>query len=157
VVEAVYGDFVLAAGAASRPEHDDPRAALVMAIGLDELIDSGAFDPAVRRSWGRSLASLRARHESLTGVAVATDRLEAYLVHGPERDGPGREIVALGAAQGDAGRALLALLVRQVHAEGHDLRIPLIAETEVSFTTLAEMGFRLERETVGYVAANQRA
>ena len=55
------------------------------------------------------------------------------------------------------GAALLTLLVRQGQAEGHGLRIPMISEKEVSFTALAEMGFQLERETIGYVAANQRA
>lgn len=42
-------------------------------------------------------------------------------------------------------------------AEGQGLRIPRISEKEVSFTALAEMGFQLERETIGYVAANQPA
>lgn len=151
VAETVYGDFVLPAGA--DPSSDDPRAGMVVAIGLDEVGESGAFVPGIPRAWRRSLASLRARSETLAGLAVATDRLEAYLLHGPDRDGTDREIVALGAAPGDAGPALLALLLRMLQADGRGARIRMIAEQEVPFATLAELGFRRERETVGYVAA----
>jgi len=158
VAEARYGDFVLAADAdLGGRDGEDPRAGMIVSIGLEDLVESGAFDPAVRRSWGRSLASLRGRSGSLVGIAVATDRLEAYLLHGVGRNGTSREIVALGAAPGDAGPALLALLARQIQVEGQDVRIAGIAEQEVSFATLADMGFRLERETIGYVAANRPA
>ena len=61
-------------------------------------------------------------------------------------------MVAIGAAAGVQGPALLALRVARVRAGGHQVRIPMISEEDVSFATLREMGFRLERETIGYVA-----
>lgn len=155
VAEAVYGDFVLPAAAGQ--SGDDPRTGLIVPIGLDELVEGAAFDPAVPRAWSRSLASLRARSESFEGIAVATDRLEAYVLFRPTPDGVEREVGALGAAAGPQGQALLALLLNQVQAGGHRVRIPMIAETELGFPALADMGFRLERETIGYVAANQPA
>jgi len=70
----------------------------------------------------------------------------------PSREAADREVVAIGAAAGAQGLALLALLVERVRAGGHRVRIPMISEEEMSFATLADMGFRLERETIGYVA-----
>jgi GNAT superfamily N-acetyltransferase len=155
LAEARYGDFALAAGADSGG--DDPRGDLIVPIGLDELIESGAFDLGQRRAWSRTKASLGARDAELEGVAVATDRIEAYVLFRPGRDGSEREVVAIGAVAGAPGRALLALLLARVQAGGHRVRIPMIAEQEMTFAVLAEMGFRLERETIGYVAANQPA
>ena len=51
--------------------------------------------------------------------------------------------------------SLLALLMTQVRAAGRRVRIPMIAEREMSFATLTTLGFTVERETIGYVAANQ--
>jgi GNAT superfamily N-acetyltransferase len=148
--EARYGDFVLATD--SGPMGDDPRAGLIVPIGLDELIESGAFDLGQQRAWGRTKQSLGARAAELEGLAVATDRIEAYVLFRPSREGADREVVAIGAAAGAQGPALLALLVECVQAGGHRVRIPMISEKEMSFATLADMGFRLERETIGYVA-----
>src|SRR5688572_23017981 len=74
VEEARYADFVRAAPPVAVA---DPRAELIVPITLDEVIDSGAFDPTIRRPWARSVASLRAKGEALAGLAVATDRIEA--------------------------------------------------------------------------------
>jgi len=151
VVEARYGDFVRAAGDRG-PGGEDARAGLIVPIGLEELVESGAFDLGQRRAWGRTKASLGARAAELEGLAVATDRIEAYVLFRPSREGADREVVAIGAAAGAQGQALLALLVERVQAGGHRVRIPMISEKEMSFATLADMGFRLERETIGYVA-----
>lgn len=153
VVETSYGDFVLAADAeGAELDHSDPRAGLIMPIGLDELVESGMFDPAQRRAWCRTPASLGARAAELEGLAVATDRIEAYVLFRPSQETPDREVVAIGAAAGAQGQALLALLVERVRAGGQRVRIPMVSEQEVSFAALLEMGFRLERETIGYVA-----
>jgi GNAT superfamily N-acetyltransferase len=153
VAEGRYGDFVLAADDAQAGQGaDDPRAGLIMPIGLDELVESGAYDPAQRRAWCRTPASLGARAAELEGLAVATDRIEAYVLFRPSWEAADREVVALGAAAGAQGPALLALLVARVRAGAQRVRMPMISEKEVSFAALVEIGFRLERETIGYVS-----
>jgi GNAT superfamily N-acetyltransferase len=153
VAEARYGDFVLAADAGcGGRDGEDPRAALIVPIGLEELVESGALDLGQQRAWGRTKQSLGARVAELEGVAVATDRIEAYVLFRPSREGADREVVAIGAAAGAQGLALLALLVERVQAGGHRVRIPMLSEKDVSVAVLVEMGFRLERETIGYVA-----
>jgi GNAT superfamily N-acetyltransferase len=151
VVEAVYRDFVR--DAAAVVPTDDRRSSLIVPIAFDELVESGAFDRQLRRPWSRSLASLRARGDSLQGLAVATDRVEAYVVHGPSGDRAGRDVLALGMADGPAGPALLALLLARLQAEGDRLRVVAIAESEVPVALLAGLGFHPERETIGYVFA----
>ncbi|MEO6027063.1 MAG: GNAT family N-acetyltransferase [Candidatus Binatia bacterium] len=150
--EATYGDFTLATtGAASG--QNDPRVALVIPITLDELIESGAIDPGRRRAWSRSVASLRARAAEIEGWAVATDRVEAFVLIRPSRIDEGADVIAIGAEDdGEQGRSLLALLVARIGAGGRPLRIPMIADSDVRFATLAALGFRRDHETIGYVA-----
>ena len=153
LMEARYGDFVLDDADAPGADANDPRAGLVVSLTFDELVESGALEAPARRAWRRTKASLRARAADLESLAVATDRIEAHLVTAPTRDGTAREVLAIGAESGGQGTALLGLLVARARAEGGSLRIPTIAEDETSFATLAQLGFRRERETIGYVAA----
>ncbi len=154
-LEATYADFVLEPGGTAAA--DDSLASLVIAIGVDELLESGAFDRARPRAWSRMPATLRARAAELEGLAVATDRVEAYVLFHSRRDRSEREVLAIGAADGARALALLAPLVERVRAGGHRVRLPRIAEEEVSFATLAAMGFRREREYVGCVAVRPSA
>ncbi len=154
VEEARYADFALdACPAAATTNDDDPRTALIMPIGLDELIESGAFAGGARRAWTRTVASLRARTAELDGLAVATDRIEAYVLSRPSDEGTGRELMALGAANDAQGEALLALLVAQLRAGAGGLRVRRISAGELRFAMLEALGFRREGETIGYVAA----
>lgn len=156
-VETSYRDCIRGAVGASE-SGDDPRAALVVPISLDELVESGAFDVRSRRPWARSFASLRARGDSLRGLAVATDRVEAYLLYAPARDGVGRDILAVGTADGEARPALLGLLLsRLCAAAAGDVRLVAVTDGEVADATLSALGFRTERETIGYVAVKTSA
>ena len=152
MTEARYGDFVLDDGGALGADANDPRAGLVVPLTFDELVESGALDAPARRAWRRTKASLRARAADLESLAVATDRIEAHLVTAPARDGAAREVLAIGAEPGAQGPALLALLVARARTDGRPLRVPTIAEDETSFAALEQLGFRRERETIGYVA-----
>jgi GNAT superfamily N-acetyltransferase len=155
VAETRYADFVLADAPPASIAGDDPRAALVIPVTLDEVMDSGAFGAGGQRAWSRSAPSLRAA-AGLEGLAVATDRIEAYVLSRPSRADPGaRVIVAIGAADGAQGATLLALLIARARSGAPRLRIPVIAETEVDFATLTSLGFRRERETIGYVATRR--
>ena len=146
VEEARYVDFVRDA----MPERDagDPRDELVVRITLDELVESGAFDASVRRPWARSSASLRAKGEALAGLAVATDRIEAYVLYVAGADGAPTEVWALGAADEGAGAALLGFLLARLGA----VRIVAVSEREVPAATLAALGCTRAGETIGYVA-----
>jgi ribosomal protein S18 acetylase RimI-like enzyme len=151
VEERRYGDFVRDAGATAGIAADDPRAALVVSLSLDELLESGALAAPSARAWRRTEASLRARAGTLTVLAVATDRIEAHLVTAPSADGS-VEVLAIGAEPGPQGAALLGLLLGRASETEAALRIPGIADEETCFDTLWALGFRREREVIGYVA-----
>jgi GNAT superfamily N-acetyltransferase len=155
--ERRYGDFVREAGASPGMGADDPRAGLVVSLSLDELLDSGALDASSGRAWGRAKASLRARGETLAVWAVATDRIEAHLATAPSRDGQGMDVLAIGAEAGPQGAALLGLLLAHAAGKGSALRIPAIADDETCFDTLWALGFRRERDVIGYVARRAAA
>ena len=152
VEERRYGDFVREAGATAGIAADDPRAALVVSLSLDELLESGALTAPSARAWRRTEASLRARAGTLTVLAVATDRIEAHLATAPSRDDQSLEVLAIGAEPGPQGAALLGLLLARAGEEGSALCIPGIADDETCFDTLWALGFRRERDLVGYVA-----
>jgi hypothetical protein len=84
-------------------------------------------------------------------LAVATDRIEAHLVTAPSADGS-VEVLAIGAEPGPQGAALLGLLLGRASETEAALRIPGIADEETCFDTLWALGFRREREVIGYVA-----
>lgn len=153
VEEARYADLVLDDAAAPSPS-DDPRAALVTPIGLDELIESGAFAAAGRRAWARSAASLRAR--PIEGLAIATDRIEAFVLFAAQTSDEGRELVAVGAADDAQGPLLLALLVGRIRPAGEPVTATMFSPHEARLLEATGLAFRPVRRTVGYVAANQR-
>ena len=148
VEEARYLDFVRAAPPVAAA---DPRAELIVPITLNEVIDSGAFDPTIPRPWARSVASLRAKGEALVGLAVATDRIEAFVLYVRPADGAPRDVLALGVADEAAGPALLGLLLGRLGA----VRVLGVSEREVATATMLALGCARTRETIGYVA-NQR-
>lgn len=149
-VEATYCDFVRAAADAA-PRDQDPRSALIVTISLEELVESGAF-AAGRRPWAQSVASLRARADGLAGLAVATDRVEAYVLHAPRGDGSDREVLALGAVDPGAGPALLELLLARLQPATGQLHLKAVGEEDARLAGLVRLGFRGAGETMGYVA-----
>ncbi|MCC6764653.1 MAG: GNAT family N-acetyltransferase [Deltaproteobacteria bacterium] len=151
VAEETYADFVLDPAPAAVV--DAATAPLLVPVAFDDLVEHGVFDPTARRAWGRSTASLRACESALEGLALATDRIEAYVIFRASRGGDEREIVALGAAPDVAAAPLLALLIERVRAGGRRLRLPMLAERETSFATLERLGFRRARTTIGYAVA----
>jgi hypothetical protein len=92
----------------------------------------------------------------LEGLAVATDRIEAYVLVAPSAAGDGREVVAIGAEPGAMGTALLPTLLDMVRPAVGRLRVVAITEEDVAFETLARLGFRPADETIGYVASRVR-
>ena len=143
--EARYVDFVADRDLAP----PGPAGSLVSDATFEELVDSSPdLAGATRRSWQRSLQTLRNRSADLAGLAIASDaRVEAYLLH---RDGSDdTEIVALGGPHPELLPALVAVLYER---RGGRLRIPRVSEDEISFALLGELGFRAAGEYIGYAA-----
>ena len=137
VERARYTDLVADAPAAE-------TSPLVSEVSVEELLDAGALDASVPRSWQRSLAVIRKRSRDIEGLAIASDvRIEAYLLYRH------REIVALGASGPQLFVPLLGAVLRKV---GPPLRIPRVAEAEAPPATMDALGFRREAEYVGYAA-----
>lgn len=146
VEEASYLDLVLD-DAAARVAPDPTLEELLTPVSLHDLLEHGLLDPSVRRAWQRSPASLRARTDGLDGLAIATDRIEAYVLF---RDEPGgHEIVALGGHSGGGEPRLFAVLLEQLRAGGRRVRFPLVGEHEAIFPALATLGFRRTDATLG--------
>ncbi|MGD9765317.1 MAG: GNAT family N-acetyltransferase [Candidatus Binatia bacterium] len=142
--EARYADFIMDAPRAA-PE---PSTDLIGRATFAELADTVGLATASRRSWERSPQTLKNRGDRITGLAIASDaQVEAYLLDHARP--PDREIVALGGAR----RELLPLLVAARAADvAGALRVPRVGEDEIDFATLTALGFRAEREYIGYAA-----
>ncbi len=144
--EASYADLVLSS---SPREGASP---LASPATLEDLLENGALDVTIPRSWERSLATLRNRSGQLEGLAIASEvRIEAHLLHRLDPASGAREIVAIGAAPEGPGPTLLRALVSSLPAgERRATRIPKIHDAELGAATLAELGFQVERAHVGY-------
>ena len=136
VEEAVLTDYVF--------DGDHKRAGelaggFVIPVTIDDLAANGLLgeaDPQV--CWQRSIETLTARKDDITGLAVASDeRIEAYLLY---RNGG--EIVSLRSFVEDRG-ARLTHLVSQLSTQGMTtFRFPKVHPAEISKESLAALGFR---------------
>ncbi len=142
-----YSDFVL-----ERPPSEAPTGDFAIPVSVDDLREGGVLDPTAERAWERTLETLVNRKDTLEGLAVASDlRIEAFVLARPASEGRGREIVALGAAEGEESRALLRILVH--HSPGRDsspVTIPKVSPAETDFIELERGGFRKTRDWVAY-------
>jgi GNAT superfamily N-acetyltransferase len=144
VQEAVLTDYV------SQREEKDVRepanerqrvshARLLIPVTVDDLAANGLVDEAHPQvCWERSVETLTARKNEVTGLAVASDeRIEAYVLYA--QDG---EIVSLRTFIEDDGAGLTQLLFR-VRAQGMGtLRFPKVHPGEMSKELLETLGFR---------------
>ena len=144
VQEAVLTDYVL-----DREASDVGEAArmFVIPVTVDDLAANGllgASPPSPSAGqvypacWQRSVETLTARKDDITGFAVASDeRIEAYILHTPAA-----EIVSLRSFVEDGGARLKQLLA-QLHARGTQaLRFPKVHPAEFSKESLEALGFR---------------
>ena len=136
VQEVNLADYVL-----QREENDLQEVArYVIPVTIDDLAANdllGEAHPQV--CWERSVETLTARKDDITGLAVASDeRIEAYLLYvdrGPEET----EILSLRSIVDDGG-ARLTQLLSQLRARG--MRIPKVHPEEISKEVLETLGFR---------------
>jgi hypothetical protein len=148
VQEALLTDYVL-----DRKERDVPDVAdrFVIPVTVDDLAANGLLGethPAV--CWERSVESLTARRNDITGVAVASDeQIEAYLLY--MKDG---EMMSLRSFVDDGGSRLRLLLSRVGVAT---LRFPKVHPEEMSRELLDALGFRPASEHRVYAAVARSA
>jgi ribosomal protein S18 acetylase RimI-like enzyme len=144
--EVDYTDWVL-----DPPPGNPTRGAeLVSPVGVEDLVDAGAFALAPPRAWSRTSKTLLQRKDSLRGLAViAGERIEAWLLH--EDDAAERTILAFACT--DPGRTApwLDLLVRSAAArDPRPLRIPRLHPDEIASAALRAAGFEPREITAGY-------
>ena len=138
VQEALLTDYVL-----QREENDARELGFVIPVTVDDLAANGLLgeaDPEV--CWERSVETLTARKDEITGLAVASDeRIEAYLLYA-ERGAEGTEIMSLRSFIEDGG-ARLRQLLSQLRARGMgSVRFPKVHPAEISTEVLETLGFR---------------
>jgi len=135
--EALLTDYVLD----WRDRGDAARAeGFVIPVTVDDLAANGllgAADPQV--CWERSVATLTARKDDITGFAVASDeRIEAYILYTNEG-----EILSLRSLVDDGGARLTQLLSRLHAAGASSVMFPKVHPAEFSKELLETLGFRL--------------
>jgi len=153
VQEALLTDYVL-----QREENDARELGFVIPVTVDDLAANGLLgeaDPQV--CWERSVETLTARKDDITGFAVASDeRIEAYLLYA-ERGAEGTEIMSLRSFIEDGG-ARLTQLLSQLRARGiGTFRFPKVHPAEISKECLGSLGFRAAGEHLLYAARARSA
>jgi GNAT superfamily N-acetyltransferase len=153
VQEALLTDYVL-----QREENDARELGFVIPVTVDDLAANGLLgeaDPQV--CWERSVETLTARKDDITGLAVASDeRIEAYLLYA-ESGAEGTEIMSLRSFIEDGG-ARLTQLLSQLRARGMGtFRFPKVHPAEISKECLESLGFRAAGEHLLYAARARSA
>ena len=126
--------------------------ALVIPVTVDDLAANGLLgEDYPPTCWERSVETLTARKNEISGLAVASEeRIEAYVLHIKDA-----EILALRSFVDDGG-ARLRTLLSQIGASG-DLRLAKVHPAEISRETLDALGFRLGARHVLFAATARSA
>ncbi len=115
----------------------------VIPITVDDLEANGLLgesDP--RFCWERSVETLTARKDDITGVAVASDeRIEAYLLY-TRREMEGTEIMSLRSFIEDGGARVTQLLSYLLARGVGPILFPKVHPAEISRESLEHLGFR---------------
>jgi GNAT superfamily N-acetyltransferase len=144
--EAVLTDYVLQREAIDAPEApgrfvipvtiEDLEANGLMGDPPSSLASAGQGHPQV--CWERSLETLTARKDDITGIAVASDeQIEACLLY--VKDEKGAEVLSLRSFVEDDGSRLKQLLARLGPGT---FRFPKVHPAEMSEELLKTLGFR---------------
>jgi GNAT superfamily N-acetyltransferase len=136
VEEANLTDYVRQQSASDEPAI---VGSLMIPVTVEDLDANGLLEDAGSQvCWERSVGSLRAKKDDITGLAVASDeRIEAYVVHAG-----GGEILSLRSLVEDGG-ARLRLLLAHLRAQPEGIfRFPKVHPAEMSDELLGSLGFR---------------
>jgi len=141
VQEALLTDYVLERPAQS--EHGDAARGegFVIPVTVDDLAANGLLKETDRQvCWERSVETLTARKDDITGLAIASDeRIEAYVLYVLAE--AGTELLSLRSFVDDGGARLKQLLGR-LRAEGtQTVRFPKVHPDEISKESAETLGF----------------
>ena len=142
--EAVLTDYLLEDAAGSRPTLSERASGarvegFVIPVTVEDLEANGLLEDAgTQVCWERSVETLRAKKDDITGLAVASDEhIEAYVVHAG-----GGEILCLRSLVEDGG-ARLRLLLAHLRAQPEAIcRFPKVHPAEMPGALLESIGFR---------------
>jgi GNAT superfamily N-acetyltransferase len=177
VQEALLTDYVW-----QREENDARELGFVIPVTVDDLAANGLLreaDPQV--CWERSVETLTARKDDITGLAVASDeRIEAYLLYAERGSDPptfapssqrelrrdlagalaeagGTEIMSMRSFIEDGGARLTQLLA-QLRTRGMGtFRFPKVHPAEISKECLESLGFHAAGGHLLYAARARSA
>jgi len=150
VEEALLTDYVLEGPALSERRDAARVEGFVIPVTVDDLAANGLLGPPspsasaghVDRQvcWERSVETLTARKDDITGLAIASDeRIEAYILYILAE--AGTEILSLRSFVDDGGARLKQLLAR-LRAEGTEsIRFPKVHPGEISKESAETLGF----------------
>jgi GNAT superfamily N-acetyltransferase len=142
VQDTVLTDYVV------QTEQDSGRlgaSRLVIPVTVDDLLANGLLDAPPQASWDRSVETLNARKDEISGLGVASEeRIEAYILY--IKDGV---ILALQSFVDDGGARLKALVARIGRGT---FTFPKVHPAECAEPSLAALGFRPARTHRVYAA-----
>ena len=133
-------------------------AGLVVPVTLDDLADIGLPAAGDPRAWARTRATLLARGDRLSGLAIAHgERLDASLLYSREDDG--RIVVwCVFAAPDTVGVEATGVLLRDLaHRERERIAIPCLDATELDPIVLADQAFKAAGRTIGFASEARAA
>ena len=146
VQEAILTDYVLSAEEIKTDEVHHQQ--FVIPITVDDLAANGLLETNLHVCWERSVETLAARRDDVSGLAVASDeRIEAAILY--LMDG---EILWLRSFVEDGGMRLRQLLPRLRAGGTGTLRLPKVHPAEISKELLETLGFLPAGEHLLYAA-----
>ena len=154
VEEAVLTDYVLQPGATGTGEIP---ARFIIPVTVDDLAANGLLETDSAVCWERSVESLIARKDEISGLAVASDeRIEACILYIGNEDGNGGtvEVALLRSFIDDEGAGLAPLILR---LGPRTCRFPKVHPAEIPQHVLDAVGFRPAGRFVRYGAAARSA
>jgi GNAT superfamily N-acetyltransferase len=155
VEEARLTDYVL-----DREAHDVGEAPgiFVIPVTIDDLAANGLLGEGHPQiCWQRSVETLTARKDDISGLAVASDeRIEAYVLY-LTRGMDETEIVSLRSFIEDGGARLKQLLSRLRTRGTQTFRFPKVHSAEISKERVKTLGFSPTGEHLLYAARAQSA
>jgi hypothetical protein len=135
VHETVLTDYVWIS---REDERSEVAGRFLIPVTVDDLAANGLLDGEQPQTcWERSVETLTARKDEISGLAIASEeRIEAYVLYVED------EVVALRTLVEDEGARLNQLLGRLGEAGVETFRIPRVHPVEISTALLETLGFR---------------
>ena len=132
--------------------------AIVLPVTPADLGDGALPPEGAPRAWERSRATLSARRDRLSGLAlVAGERIVASLIHADDEPGP-ISVWNVVASEDDEGLSAVGVLLADLRARrAGPIFIPRLGADEAQASRLELLGFRRTAETVRYVSAARPA